>query len=661
MFKKLLFCLLFILSIYLTTQTTSKALNTCHFYIDDIYSSSTNIPFYFYENSTYLDPNSFPITKYKSTYTYIETIEQCESIEKQITSNTLYSYSSFILYSDNSDLYSTSILKTKGTLKAYGSLEDKLPPVFNGYKELYKTNIDSPIPLETILKSITALDETDGDITYKIEIIYENYSSNIHKLGVYTVMLSVNDSLNNKSTLTIHIDIEDTTPPIIDGIQDYISYLSEPLNIEQIKAQTVVTDNYYKNLEKELYVCEDTYSKNKNKPGIYHVFLCVNDLSNNYSTPFKTIIEVKDDIKPIIEGLNYYTTSISSPISIQEIMYSLAASDSNIDISENIYILEDYYSSYKNTLGEKHIFFEVNDTYGNISSPFKVTINLIDDIPPTIFGLNTFTSFLSHPYSLSYIKQQLTALDNYDNDITHLLEIIEDTYTQNINNKGTYYLTLQVQDSSNNYSSIFKITIENIDDVSPFITGIKELEYELESKPAIEQIILDNYIVSDNIDQSLKIEIVNDTYSQSLTTGSYYVELTCIDSSNNICVPFQAKINVVETLIDIKEAFLYLPTDTLYSLETINNLINIPNEYILIEDTYTPNYLQEGQYTIIYQVNNKTNIEITIETFKPVFKEEIKKETFIDKLKRFFKSIINFIKNIFISINYSNNYQDYLK
>lgn len=661
MFKKLLFCLLFIFAIYLTNETTSKALKTCHFYIDNIYTSSTNIPFYFYENITHLSPNSFPITKYKSTYTYIETIEQCESIEKQITNNTLYSYSDFILYSDSSELYATSIFKTKGTLKAYGSLEDKLPPVFNGYKELYKTNIDSPIPLETILKSITALDETDGDITNKIEIIYENYSANTHRIGVYTIMLSVHDSLNNKSTLTIHIDIEDTTPPLIDGVQDYISYLSEPLNIEQIKAQTLVTDNYYKNLEKELYVCEDTYSQNKHKPGIYYVFLCVNDLSNNYSTPFKTTIEVKDDIKPIIEGLDYYTTSISSPISIQEIMYSLAASDSNIDISENIYILEDYYSSYKNTLGEKHIFFEVNDSYGNLSSPFKVTINLIDDIPPSIFGLNTFTSFLSHPYSSSYIKQQLTALDNYDNNITHLLEIIEDTYTQNINNKGTYYLILQVQDSSNNFSSPFKITIENIDDISPFITGVKELEYELENKPAIEQIILENYIVSDNIDQNLKIEIVNDTYSSSLTTGGYYIELTCIDSSNNICVPFQAKINIVETLIDIKEAFLYLPTDTLYSLETINNLINIPDEYNLIEDTYTPNYLQEGQYTIIYQVNSKTNIEITIETFKPATKEEIKKETFIDKLKRFFKSIINFIKNIFISINYLNIYQDYLK
>lgn len=342
-------------------------------------------------------------------------------------------------------------------------------------------------------------------------------------------------------------------------------------------------------------------------------------------------------------------------------MYSLAAIDSNIDFSEDIYILEDYYSTYKNTLGEKHIFFEVSDAYGNISKPFKVTINLIDDIPPTIFGLNNFTSYLSHPYSLSYIKQQLTALDNYDNDITHLLEIIEDTYTSNINNKGTYYLTLQATDSSNNKSEPFKVKIENIDDVNPIIKGKSELEYELKNKPLIEQIILDNYTILDNIDQNIKIEIANDTYSNSLTTGTYYIELTCTDSSNNKCIPFQAKINIVETIINTKTAFLYLPTTSLYSLEQIKNLINLPNEYTLVQDDYTPNYLNEGDYIIKYKINDSTFIEISIQTFTPEIKETTKKETFLNKIKRFFKSIIEFIKNIFISISYSNTYQEYLK
>ena len=41
--------------------------------------------------------------------------------------------------------------------------------------------------------------------------------------------------------------------------------------------------------------------------------------------------------------------------------------------------------------------------------------------------------------------------------------------------------------------------------------------------------------------------------------------------------------------------------------------------------------------------------------------EPQKKETFLTKVKRFFLSIINFFKNIFNCINYSNIYQDYLQ
>ena len=47
------------------------------------------------------------------------------------------------------------------------------------------------------------------------------------------------------------------------------------------------------------------------------------------------------------------------------------------------------------------------DEDNNLSNPFEVTINLIDDIKPTIYGLNIFDSYLSSPLSLTYIKQKL--------------------------------------------------------------------------------------------------------------------------------------------------------------------------------------------------------------------------------------------------------------
>ena len=74
------------------------------------------------------------------------------------------------------------------------------------------------------------------------------------------------------------------------------------------------------NLETELMVCEDNYTSNKNIVGTYKVFYCAYDLSNNKSTPYEITIEVKDDTIPIIEGLDYYTSKLSNPLTIQEIM-----------------------------------------------------------------------------------------------------------------------------------------------------------------------------------------------------------------------------------------------------------------------------------------------------------------------------------------------------
>ena len=113
------------------------------------------------------------------------------------------------------------------------------------------------------------------------------------------------------------------------------------------------------------------------------------------------------------------------------------------------------YSNFQNSTGEKYIYLQAMDESLNISKEFKITINLIDDIPPQIFGLNTYDSYLSSPLSISHIKQQLTVLDNIDGNITNNLEIINDSYSNNINKKGTYFLTFVVKDASNNISENF--------------------------------------------------------------------------------------------------------------------------------------------------------------------------------------------------------------
>ena len=84
-------------------------------------------------------------------------------------------------------------------------------------------------------------------------------------------------------------------------------------------------------------------------------------------------------------------------------------------------------------------------------------------------------------------------------------------------------------------------------------------------------------------------------------------------------------------------------------------------EYILIEDTYTPNYYAIGSYTITYELTDSTIIKLIVKTYnemisiKEVNKEEtktiLKKETFFTKIKSFFLKIISFFKNLLNFIN----------
>lgn len=668
MIKKTLFIFTILFLNFLFTNKTITAKEYCNIFEDNKLKETIEMPFYFYTITQEIDlTTSMPTFNHNYTKQLIDSQTKCESIDVIVHFPLDPTNNIIKIYDYTKDPYSDSIYagiifqnakltKDKSKINGYSTIIDEEPPYFNGYKEYYKTNIDNPINLNILLATISAYDKRDGNITNKITIEYSDYENNLKKAGTYSTILSVIDNANNKTSITFYIEIIDSTPPTITGINTYTSHLSSPLKIEEIKNNLKATDNTQIDLTSQIYTCEDYYSQNKNLTGIYNIFFCVYDKANNLSSPYEVKIEVKDDIAPVIEGLNYYTSKLSSPITVKEISYSLTAIDNGIDVSNSIFISNDYYTNYQNTLGEKNIYFQAMDTANNISKPFKVTINLIDDIPPQIFGLNTYTSYLSSPLSLTYLKQQLTVLDNFEGNISNNLEIIEDSYSNNINKKGTYSITLKALDSSNNISETFKINITNIDDIPPSITGPSNLTYSINNKPSLSN-ILSQYKAEDNIDQNLKITVSDDSYSSSLTTGTYYLNLNSTDSSNNTNIPFNIKIDIVDIILNLNELSLYLPTNKLLTIQQINKLINLNENYTILENTYTPNYNKEGNYKIQYALENETKIALNITTFiqkeEQITKVKIqKKETFLTKMKSFFSKTTKKIKNLFKKIKF---------
>lgn len=663
--KKIFYFILILTFNFLFNQQNIEAKEYCHIYQNDSLYETIEIPFYFHSiiREQFIEGANLPTIKYSKNTDYITSLTQCELIKKNVTYDFgNISFSEVITFSKNDFNYIdektfyTAIFKNNGDIiRGFAREYDEEPPVIQGYLTQYTSNIDYPLNLESLKRNFSAYDEFDGNITNKIKIEYDEYTNNTNKLGNYLVIISVEDSSLNKTTISFHIEIIDNTPPIINGKKNYTSFFSSPINTEEIKNSLTASDNVDGDLSSQIFICDDLYSQNKTTIGIHNVFYCVYDSSDNLSNSFKVSIEVKDDIPPIIEGLDTFTSYLSNPLTIKEIMYSLAASDNGQDISNSIFVTNDLYSNYQSKPGKKTIYFQAMDKHNNLSSPFIVTIDLIDDIAPQIYGLNLFDSYLSSPISLTYIKQQLTVLDNIDGNISSNLDILSDSYSNNINNRGSFHISFQAKDSSSNISQEFKVTINNIDNVSPYFIGPDVLTYELTNKPSLEA-ILNQYSTKDNIDQNIDFEIIEDTYSPSIETGTFFIRLSCKDFSNNESAPFVVKIEVVEKLIKLNEITLLLPTSKLFATEEINALINLNSNYTVIENTYTPNYSTIGSYIIKYELEDKSILSITINTFiekkqTQLINNQTKKETFISKIKRFFKNIFikikTFLKKLF--------------
>ena len=659
MFKKLIYFFV-ILTLYLLIGGTKiSAKETCYFFVNNEFHSSMDLPFYYHEltRETSFD-TAMPTYIYTKKTIYIDSLTKCESIKKTIINSKLVNSTLELAHYTTNDkvtneeefFWSAVFKKDNSIITGHGKRFDTEPPKLYGMQTQYTSNIDYPINLVNLLQSFSAYDDFDGNISSNIIIEYDEYSNNTKKVGDYLIIVSVEDASKNKISSSFYIKVVDTTPPIIEGQNNYISYLSNPLNIELIREKLSAFDNSNFDLTSQIFLCDDTYSPNKNIVGTHNLYFCVYDYSNNISDSFLVKVEVKDDIPPVIEGLDYFTSYLSSPLSIEDILYSVAASDNNIDISSSIFITKDLYSNFQNTIGEKYLYLQAMDDYLNVSKEFRVTINLIDDISPQIFGLNIYDSYLSSPLSISHIKQQLTVLDNIDGNITNTLEIIEDSYTNNINKKGTFFITFISKDSSNNTSENFKVTINNIDNVKPYFTGPELLTFQIDKKPTLD-FILNQYTAFDNSDSNIDFEILSDTYSNSIKTGDFFISLSCTDSSLNKSIPFSIKITVVEKIEEIKNISLYLSTSKLLKDDEIAILINVSEEYTIIENTYSDNYSVEGNYTIKYKFQNGDILDVSITTFTlstiNVEEEEEKKETFITKAKRFFNKIINFFKNLF--------------
>ena len=400
-------------------------------------------------------------------------------------------------------------------------VKDLTPPIIFGITSIdsYMTN---PISLFQIGNMLNAKDNLDGDISTSIYLDESYY--NINYPGNYYATFKVKDSSGNEisNPYKVKINYYDDIAPTIEGPTSFKSYMSNPLQIEAIISNLIGHDNIDNDVNKNLYIVNDQYTPNIRYIGKYIFVVSCYDNSGNEALPYLIEIEVIDNVAPSIQGTTNYTSYMSNSININDIKSKLIAIDNHDgNVTNKLEIEYENYSKNLNKLGEYTISFKVSDLSGNIST-YNVSVRTIDDVPPAIYGEAYYITLTTEKLSLHSILYSLGAIDNVDGDITHLIELDSDNYSNNYNIPGVYYLSYYTGDKSGNLSSSFKVKVV-VNENLTFIKSINNSKLYLNTNSLVsEDTILNLLNVNQNNYES--IETIENTYQSNYSTiGNYYL------------------------------------------------------------------------------------------------------------------------------------------
>lgn len=333
-----------------------------------------------------------------------------------------------------------------------GTLNATTPPVIGGLTYSVFSNVENPFSFQEIIKGITAHDNTDGDITNRIEYEtnYPKTSSELLKLqlGNYTVNASVSDIAGNTTKFNFMIYVMDINAPTWSGTTTYTQSNTAKLTIEEIKGNLIANDSFEGKIPSEQWeLVRDNYTANYMKPGYYEQEYTTCDSSDNNSSVVIGIT-VKDTVNPVIKGPETITKNQTVTLTITEILSNYTATDDvDGDITDKIKIVEDNYTGNGGIAGNKTIKLSVSDRAENITT-FIITVIVTDNIPP-VYYLNQDTIIVSStsPLSKEQMINILRQMEKIDVVATNFVTI-ESAYFDTPEIANTYVMSLKVKSSS---------------------------------------------------------------------------------------------------------------------------------------------------------------------------------------------------------------------
>ncbi|HKM29129.1 MAG TPA: hypothetical protein VJZ51_00015 [Bacilli bacterium] len=478
-------------------------------------------------------------------------------------------------------------------------------------------------------------------------------------------------------------------------IKPGVTYMLNIFNYQDAEILAVVSKAYDQNKifmsnlqEQVVVVGEDKYYQLTPPSGAKYIDLSFDvredmganiglwEVENNYSLieaiPYSTYYNLSAaalkyqgpilDYSPVISTNNgLYITSCDNPVAMATITSAIKALDDNDgDISSQIIITKNEYVANMHIIGQYEIIYSITDSGGN-SAQLSVFIRVRDTVAPVISGKNSYSTNQYTQLVASNIKSALSALDNYDGNITANIALKSNTYSDSYNIPGVYAIVFTVSDTSNNSTDFpVIITVSYNDSVAPVFTGT--FNYAIANNQSLTlQDILAGIVVEDNVDGIItnKVVVEYDYYSHAPSrVGTYKIGLMVKDKMNNV-----AKKEIMIVVSD-KTSPVFMIATQIINIDISNNNMEISDfieflaktetikqnlNYSIIEDEYSDNKNTPGTYKVLLDVEGE-ELELKVNVIDNL-DQRIEEVDLLDLIINFFtrlwQNIVRFFKRIF--------------
>ena len=453
------------------------------------------------------------------------------------------------------------------------------------------------------------------DASTDIKIILDTSNLNIHRVGIYQVLVKAIDTSGNESQMRMDVEIYDKIAPEITFVKPIIIEPHTEILIHQFIKVKDNVDSFIKVSIDDTFVLYDTL-------GVYPIFIYAQDQSLN-QTSISYEVEIKDTLNPeLILVSQTQVIQIHETVTEELLRSYVISMTDNFDLSPVLDIKEEI-NPFK--IGVYNIYYTLTDQSGN-STEKTLKIHVVDQIAPTVTSRLDRLSFEVFQ-ELKPLITYFDIRDNYDTFESIQITIKDDI---NINKIGTYELTIDVIDTSKNKKT-YRFFVDIMDTTAPTLDLMETIIITTFQRPEYQTLL----VYRDQYDskQSLTL-LVFDEAINYLEMGKHTLQIFISDTSNNTST-FDIEILIIDTIppeiilslevlyIDI-EQFSFNPMT--YILRVDDNREDINNEQVHMSHEVIP---QIGFYEVLYEVYDSSGLYgfkvlsvYVIDSTKPVVKSQ---------------------------------------